>query len=340
MHIPKCAGTSVREALEQALPAGSLAPQGYVADGDPVDFARLPPERRSEFAVGLDEMRAIGCRYQAILGHFDLDTLLAITDAASVCTVVREPRARLLSVYMYSRVPGVAADWAYNPTLHALRQLNEFLAEPFRAPQIDNVLCRMLLGNDPRLPPQQFAAQSDLPAVAADAIERLESLGFVGALESGESFWPAVSRAFGVTLRPAAARITGSEAFIPQPLRPDEKLFDAESLDLLERCCAGDKLVYDHALAKAGEDDAGRRRITEAAFATELVKLGDLLGTGDRAASDSEIPRLEGELERSHKELTATREWLSSVQSSASWRLTAPLRTAKQRLLPGSKREG
>lgn len=342
LHIPKCGGSSVRVALEQALPPGSLAPQGYVADGEPADFAQLPPEQRSEFVVGMEEMRSVGRRYRAILGHFSLDTMLTVADPASIGTVLREPRARLLSVYMYARVPGVAPDWAYNPTLHDPRPLNEFLAEPFRAPQIDNVICRMLLDGDSRLPPQGFVSPSEVPGLAADAIERLESLGFVGALELGDSVWPGISKLFGLTLRPAVVRVTGEPAFMPHPMGRGQVVFDQESLDLVEQRCAGDTVVYDHVLAQAGCDEGERRRVEAAAFAVELVKLGGLVSgmarpepdrdVGEFSDRSAEFQRLSDELQREHDELETTRRWLDSVQTSASWRLTAPLRAVKHRM--------
>lgn len=338
MHIPKCGGSSIRAALEQALPSGWLAPQGYLTDSEPADLTQLTPQQRSEFATSLEEMRSIGQRYRAITGHFNLDTLLEITDATRICTVVREPRTRVLSVYLYSLVPGVAPDWAYNPTLHDPRPLGQFLLEVFRAPQIDNVLCRMLLGDDPRLPAQDVVAESDVPAIALDAIARLGSLGYFGVLELEESVWQGISRMFGVKLNPARVRVTGEPAFTPRPLGSREPLFDAECLRLLEQRCAADAIVYDRALAQAGIDAQERARIKDAAFAAELVKLGDLIGNSERPAPNPQVQRLEDALRRSHEELDATRHWLDSVQTSASWRLTAPLRSAKRRLSPSNHR--
>jgi hypothetical protein len=284
-------------------------------------------------------MRSIACRYRAITGHFPLDALLEVTDPISISTVVREPRARVLSVYMYWRVPGVIREWEANhPELHALRPLTEFLAEPTVATQIDNTLCRMLLGSDPRLPPDQFALQSDLTAIAADAIERLERLGLVGVLELGDSMWRGLARVFGVKLHPAMVRVTGRPGFSPRPLRSDEEtLFDAEALDRIEQRCAGDMIVYEHVLAQAVKDEGERARIRRAAFAAELVKLGDLIGyttTRETQRITEQVrDELREELQCAREELERTRQWLTSIETSTSWRLTAPLRVAKRTLL-------
>ncbi len=66
----------------------------------------LRQEARDLVAVEHEEVRALG-GYRAVSGHFLLTTLLQIADAASIATVLREPRVRLLSLYMYWRVPGV-----------------------------------------------------------------------------------------------------------------------------------------------------------------------------------------------------------------------------------------
>lgn len=357
LHVPKSAGKSILAALETALPPGSVAPQCFdtslFCDFD--DFDLLRPEIRSLIVVGPDEVRSLG-RHRAIVGHFSLDTLLELTDAESICTVLREPRTRLLSFYMYWRIPDVGESWApYRAELHALRPLGEFLAEPYLAPVIDNQLCRLLLGDDPRLPPQGFARQSDVATIAADAIERLATLGFVGVLELGESVWGGMSRAFGVALHPTMVHVTGEVP--PLAVGADETLFDADALELIEQRCAADAMVYDHVLGQAGLDERAREQMSNAAFAAELVKLGDLLGhstilaterivaelrsqlSEQERSSAEAIQRLREELRREalavrneRQELEAARHWLDVIQASASWRLTSPLRAVKRGL--------
>ena len=74
-HVQKCAGTSLRTALEAALPPGTLAPIHLEAANFPgLDFDRLAPHIRRRIAVTEEEAASLG-RYGAIAGHFTLPAL-------------------------------------------------------------------------------------------------------------------------------------------------------------------------------------------------------------------------------------------------------------------------
>jgi hypothetical protein len=347
MHIPKSGGSSVHAALERALPAGSLAPRrmdmSIVADFH--EFDRLRPEARDLLALEPGDVEELG-RYRAVSGHFFLATLLRISDPASIATVLREPRARLLSLYMFWRVSGIHDFWAPSRAGdHALRPLAEFLSEPRLAPVIDNQLCRMLMAEDARLSERGFAARADIESIAWDASERLDALGFVGVLELGDDLWKGLAEMFGVDLEPIRVNVTEDLDGLVA-LDPRQPLFTKEALELLERRSAADSLVYEHVLARAGLDVAERQRLRAAAFAQQLVKLGDLVGQSAARAADQAalvdalrvrveegartIGGLEADLLRCQEDLDGLRRWLEAVHSSASWRLTTPLRAAKR----------
>jgi hypothetical protein len=347
LHIPKSGGSSVHAALERALPAGSLAPRrmdmSTVADFH--DFDRLRPEARDMLALELGEVQELG-RYRVVSGHFFLATLLRVSNAASIATVLREPRARLLSLYMFWRVSGIHDFWAPSRAVdHARRPLAEFLSERRLAPVIDNQLCRMLLAEDARLSELKFAATADIESIACDASERLDALGFVGVLELGDDLWKGLAEMFGVDLEPVSVNVTEDlEGLIA--MDPRQPLFTKEALELIERRTAADSLVYEHVLARAGLDVAERQRLRDAAFAQQLVKLGDLVGrsaarTAEQAVlvealreqveeGSRTIRGLETDLVRYQENLDRWRRWLEAVHSSASWKLTTPLRAAKR----------
>lgn len=365
LHVPKSGGSSVHAALEMALPPGSLAPRRFdrAFSGTAADVARLRREARDLIAFEPHEVRELG-GYRAVSGHFALDTLLQITDAASVTTVLREPRARLLSLYLYWRVPGIGDSWAPHKTPeHAHRPLREFLAEPKLAPMIDNQVCRMLLYGDARLRAPGFVDPADIESLAVDAIGRLDELGFVGVLELREAVWSGLGGMFDVTLQPNAVNATKDHGALI-PIGPGERLLTPETLELLEQRNAADLLVYDHALARAGLDARERRLLTDGAFAGQLVKLGDLIGSsaaqaveqakqvqalrGDAeeergrwqeavAQHEQEVQRyqgrirgLEAEVVRREEAVEGLRRWLAAVHASASWKLTTPLRATKR----------
>ncbi len=299
LHIPKSAGESIHSALYATLPPGSLAPRrldSSVFCGFD-DFARLRPDARRLIAANLDEVQALR-EYRAVSGHFSLPTLLRISDAPSIATVLREPRSRLLSLFMYWRIPGISDLLApYRASEYAHRPLSEFLSTSLLAPAIDNQVCRMLLHGDRRLPPSAFAVQADIDSIARDAIERLDTLGFVGVLELGDDIWHGLGRMFGIKLEPLRLNMTEEVSVIP--VRLGDELLTAEALDLLEQRNAADLLVYDHALARAGANTHERRRIARNAFAQQLVKFGDLVGhSAARAAEQAEMVAAMGSGER------------------------------------------
>jgi hypothetical protein len=338
MHVPKSAGASILAALEKTLPAGSLAPQRFDSSVfcDFNDFELLRPDVRARVAVNLPEVESLG-RYQAVAGHFSLATLLHVARASSIATILREPRARLLSVYTYCRTPGVFDLMSpYRMHEHASRPLPAFLSEPRLAPAIDNQLCRMLLHGDPRLPRTGFIAQAEMAGIAADAIAQLDTLGFVGVLELGHTAWEGVGRLFDATLTPIEVNVAGLN--LPMPMPGDDPVpFSCEDLALIEQRSAADAIVFDHALQRAGLSGRQRRQLSDGAFARQLVRFGGLLGRcGARAPEPSEaVELLQAQLheqEELRAELARHREWLAGIQGSTSWKMTAPLRAAKRRV--------
>jgi hypothetical protein len=242
------------------------------------DFELLPPPWRALIVAedaDLQSMRS----YRAVSGHFSLTTLLQITQASAIGTILREPRARTLSVYMYWRTPNIFdAMRPYSPQEYALGSLERFLAEPRVAPAVDNQVCRTLLDGDARIPDEGFIAETDIEAVASDAIGRLETLGFIGVLELGDSAWQGLARLFGATLKPRRLNVAGEQGS-PVAAAPGETLVTVAALDLIEQRNAADRAVYDHALALAGVRGGERLRLADSAFARQLVLLGDHLGS-------------------------------------------------------------
>ncbi|MFZ1925848.1 MAG: hypothetical protein WAU42_06875 [Solirubrobacteraceae bacterium] len=280
MHIPKSGGVSIHTALEFALPSNYLAPQRFDTSifCDFNEFDSLCPETRAEIVVTENEKKLLAA-YPAVSGHFSLPTLNQITDPSSIVTILREPRTRLISLYIYWRIPEIYERWnPYRVDMHALRPLAEFLSEPRLAAVTDNQVCRMLLHGDSRVPSTSFIANSDIENVALDAIKRLSTIGFVGLLELGDSAWRGVARLFGVKIDPIETNVAGEG---PSPIRAryGEKFITANAFDLIEDRNAADLIVYEHALTLAGLDSDERRRLKDRVFAQQLVKLGDLIGS-------------------------------------------------------------
>jgi hypothetical protein len=58
-----------------------------------------------------------------------------------------------------------------------------------------------------------------------------------------------MARLFAVTLDSVSVNVTG-EHVVPEAIQPEEEVFSADVLDLIERRSAADLLVYDHALLR------------------------------------------------------------------------------------------
>jgi hypothetical protein len=278
MHIPKSGGESIHTALEAALLPGSLAPQRFDKSVfcEFTNFDCLRPETRAEIVCMRDEVKALA-GYKVVSGHFSLDTLTEFADMSSVATILREPRARLLSLYLYWRIPDIYERWnPYRADRHAMRPLREFLSEPYLAAVTDNQICRMLVPGDPRIPVSGFIKREDVCVVAKAASERLAELGFVGFLEVGNDAWDGLSRLFNVRLERVKVNVTGEG---PAPIRtkPGETLLTAEVFELIEARNAADRIVYQEALLTAGLDDSQCKQIADGSFNQQQEKLSDLL---------------------------------------------------------------
>jgi hypothetical protein len=236
-------------------------------------FDRMSEDARARVAIDGDEVMALG-GYAAVFGHFTLPTLARLAPPARIATVLREPRARVLSYYVYLRCKvALRTMWApYDVHVSAERPLAEFLAEPRMATTIDNRVCRMVNHGDPAVRDGEFIAEADLEPLADATVERLGELGFVGLVEEPEEMWRGVGDLFGVKLTPERKNVTGEEEAWPGSL-PVPPLGGADVLELLERRTRGDAIVY-HRIAAGAHGHEGARRLAEAAFAEALVRYG------------------------------------------------------------------
>ena len=279
MHVPKCAGMSIHAALEAAFGPESVCPRRMDTTTfcEFHDFNLLQPPVRNLIAVDDDEIRAMR-RFPVVSGHFALPALLEVTDAAYVGTILREPRARLLSLYMYWRIPKIFDHVApYNLEEHSLQPLATFLSQETLAPATDNQICRMLLRDDQRIPSNSFIAKDDIDGVATDAIEWLNRLGFVGILELGSSAWQGLGALFGVELDPRKINVTG-ESDPPTKLSSSGSIFTLDVRDLIEQRSAADRILYCHALNTYGSADCDNQRVVEGAFRAQMSRTQELLG--------------------------------------------------------------
>jgi hypothetical protein len=314
------------------------------------DVESLAPELRATVVATDEEVRRLS-DYDVASGHFCWGTLSRVAPPSSVATVLREPRARILSLYAYWRLTPFLRDlWhPYAAVEHALRPLDEFLLEPRIARATDNQVCRLLLYGDPRIPDLDFIAPADAEAIADSAIERLDALGFVGIIEMSDAVWSGLARMFGVELTPLRHNVTGERGCVGSAVPLEAPITD-RTLDLIAQRTAADTIVYEHALEQAGLGRHEAQALRDTAFAQQLVRFGDLVCSpaakavgvaqaieGHEHELDSprliraDVEELRGQLRVRDRELEGLRQLNEAMRRSISWRLTVPLRAAKRR---------
>lgn len=148
MHIPKTGGTAVLKALE-GISESYLGPIYF----DPamiagVRVAKLPESGQAQFATR-SFLRSVCRDSRLVMGHYGAQALIE-AGFAHVATQLREPRARLLSLYRYWQ--SVTDDerngwgpWGDRTLGTATLPLEEFLGSSAAWPATDNAMARQLL---------------------------------------------------------------------------------------------------------------------------------------------------------------------------------------------------
>jgi hypothetical protein len=340
LHVPKSAGSSFHELLLRAYPEqGAVSPRRCDTTGfaNFSDFSALGAIRAT-IAVDEGELAELA-EFEVVSGHFAVPHLLQITTPDRIATIFREPRTRLISLYAYYRLsPWLLEAWhPYDIMLHGRRPLDEFLADESLAVETDNQGCRLLLHGDSRIPRDGFIRGDDVTALAASAVEKLDSFGLVGILEAGRPTWDAFGRFFELDAEPVRVNVTGERPTGVMELPPLDEV-TARTIELLEERNAVDSLIYDRILEKQGWSADATRRLRDATLTEQMVRLGDIGGshavlaaelTNAIAGLERDLADLRAQLGRAEADLASHKSWLSQVQSSASWQLTSPLRTAK-----------
>jgi hypothetical protein len=199
LHVPKAAGSSGTDALVHAALASASDDQPVtvcpaVFDrtlyGTFDDFESFAPVQRSMVFTGPTDTLA---QFDVVVGHYCAPSLRHGRADGDLVMLLREPRARLLSLYTYWRswTEAEHASWGrYDASRHAVRlDWPEFLDDASIAPQIDNVATRLLLGPHPLIPGDSFILDAHVGTVTADALAVLGRLGHTDVIENGPACW-------------------------------------------------------------------------------------------------------------------------------------------------------
>jgi len=185
MHVPKCGGVSLTNSLIEALrPLSRLEGFDRSLFGDYQDFESFQSENRPN--IYMDVLPEGD--FDFIAGHMALSTLKARFPEGRYMIVLREPRVRLVSLFLYWRsLPETElARFGSWSSLLRLSQsgLFDFLVAKKLACQTDNLFARLLLRPHAAIPDGDFTPSSERHALYEEAKRKIDEFDFVDLLEN------------------------------------------------------------------------------------------------------------------------------------------------------------
>lgn len=218
-HIPKTAGTSLTNALMDALGTKRvrIAVDSFSL-GSSDALASLDRSARRLIITRPDQLPD---DVDLVAGHLTPSTTRERYPGARDLTVLREARCRLLSSWLFSRAHTDhelrhLGDFA-NLVRRARSPLTAYLTDPSVAAHTDNVMLRFLVWPHPLIRPDRFISASDEMELLDLARDSLRRLSHVDTIES-PGFTTDLSTWLGAEVR--LTQLNRSPT-IPSELRPD-----------------------------------------------------------------------------------------------------------------------
>jgi hypothetical protein len=243
MHVPKTSGMALRGSL-QACTNTQGPPPGFdrSAFGDFQAFDTVDPALLQDIYLDgrLPQLDA-----SFVTGHVSLATLTAQRPGVQLVTILREPRSRVLSHWLFWR--GLTDDqlrpwgkWA-DCVKVAAKPLAEFLSDRTIASNTDNMTVRMLLWPHPDIPGNDFIDDRADRHLVNAALARLEAFAFADLVEN-----PQVAANLQAWLvRPFSYGRINETARLPPTLRsPFAEELTGEAFDLLDARSRLDREVW------------------------------------------------------------------------------------------------
>ena len=208
---------------------------------DGVDVEGLPDTTRRQFASA-DALRHICQENRLVIGHYSADILFE-SGCDHIATQLREPRARLLSLYRFwQSLPADVIEgwgrWGDRALRASHLPLEEFLKAPGASPGTDNAMVRQLLG--PKVPRRRsLGSRSLLTGIGRARYDRLrDRLRIVEWSVDSQRFADRLSRAIGI-----------DPVIVPRgnvtTVKGGEQEVGPTCQGLIERLTAGDRALLD-----------------------------------------------------------------------------------------------
>ncbi len=249
--------------------------------GSFVDYDSLPAALRYTVLRPTDEIDEP--ETPLVAGHLSMHGMLRLLDAGDMFTVLREPRARLLSHQLYwALLPEKAAFGNYEVDLLSRDGLGPLLSKDVAAHQHDNLMCRMLARDRCSLPIDRPMTEAERAMAAAAAIEVADSLGLATYLESPQ-MWDDVSTFVGAPIQRVSVNVTQPREASATFFGPQ---FDQATQELLYERTAADALLYSHVVcARTGCTPAQASLLADRHFIAQVERYARTAAITEHAPS-------------------------------------------------------
>lgn len=244
-HIPKCAGTSITQALQAALePTKPIYYLDRALVGGYDDFSQLDAAALSRFVFSPEELPDA----DYVSGHITPGTTMARYPDAPHVTILRNPQSRLISQWVHGRSLTDLDLRHWGPAYAfriARRPLREYLRHEMIAPNIDNTITRFLTWPHPALQPTAFIDPSEDDLLLETALKTLAGFLHVDVVEN-KTFLADLGAKLGVSL--SGERLNDRSAHPPVVPTDLAGELDEETRALMEERTRIDRRIWAHVL--------------------------------------------------------------------------------------------
>jgi hypothetical protein len=194
LHVPRTGGTTLHETFSAAFQPADCCPDRFST------LDRIPPARLA--------------RYRLFSGHYRFDQLAFIPEPRFLLTILRDPRARILSLYRFwrrHRPEAIEIHDMVGPRIARARGLLDFLhsEEPIVMDAIDNTMACQIMGDARPLGGGRFGTREEgsrhslVPAaIVAGACEALLTFDCVGFTETLDAAYRQTAQVLHLPLAP------------------------------------------------------------------------------------------------------------------------------------------
>jgi hypothetical protein len=325
MHVPKTAGSATRQGFIEAIrPQSVLLGSDLSLFGGFTDFGSVDPALRKTVYFSPGELPSDA---ELVTGHIACSTLRVACPSHRLMTILREPRCRVISHWLFWRsIPDAdLVPWgSWDERVKTARgSLLQFLTSPMAACQTDNVLVRMLLWPHAGIADQGFIP----PEADADLLEAarrtLQGFDFAGVVED-PILESRLGDFLGAPFDLPRVNETSAQSEVARPILAEE--FDELTLAALSARSRLDAVLWREVVARqcllATPELVAERAMLHCLFHYVDAGVTRLSGSAAEVAREqavSRLPAIEAERERAAERIAAMR-------GSLSWRVTAPLR--------------